>query len=44
MRADINFYKKNGFLIKKNLISQASIDKINKIVKKLVSKEKKKAK
>ena len=42
MRADINFYKKNGFLIKKNLISKGSIDKINKIVKQLVSKEKKK--
>ena len=44
MRADINFYKKNGYLIKKNLISQGSINKINKIVKELVSKEKEKQK
>ena len=44
MKTDINFYKKNGYLVKKNLISKVSIDKINKIVKELISKEKTKQK
>ena len=42
MREDVNFYKRNGYLIKKNLIPQNTINKINNIVKELVSKEKKK--
>jgi len=33
MNTDLNLYKKNGFLIKKNLISKKTLDKVNKIVK-----------
>ena len=29
---DLNLFKKNGFLVKENLISQSKINKINKIV------------
>ena len=39
---DLNLYKKNGFLVKENLISQTKINKINKIVNEIISKEKKK--
>ena len=38
---DLNLYKKNGFLVKENLISQTKINKINKIVNEVISKEKK---
>ena len=41
---DINFFKKNGYLLKKNLIDQETINKINKIVNEVVSKEKNKKK
>ena len=37
---DLNLFKKDGFLIKENFISQKKIDKINKIVKEVISKEK----
>ena len=36
---DLNLFKKDGFLIKENFISQKKIDKINKIVKEVISKE-----
>ena len=39
---DLNLFKKNGFLVKENLISQTKINKINKIVNEVISKEKKK--
>ena len=29
---DLNQFKNNGFLVKKNLITQKEIDKINKVV------------
>ena len=38
---DLNLFKKNGFLVKENLISQTKINKINKIVNEIISKEKK---
>ena len=38
---DLNLFKKNGFLVKENLISQSKINKINKIVNEVISKEKK---
>ncbi len=38
MNTDLNLYKKNGFLIKENLIPKKTLDKINKIVKEVVSK------
>ena len=41
---DLNLYKKNGFLVKENLISQTKINKINKIVNEVISKEKKEKK
>ena len=41
---DINFFKKNGYLLKKNLIDHKTINKINKIVNEVVSKEKNKKK
>ena len=41
---DLNLFKKDGFLIKENFISQKKIDKINKIVKQIISKEKKRNK
>ena len=44
MNSDINFYKKNGYLVKKNLINQKIINQINKIVNEVVSKENKKEK
>ena len=39
---DLNLVKKNGFLVKENLIPQTKIDKINKIVNEVILKEKKK--
>ena len=39
---DLNLFKKNGFLVKENLISQTKINKINKIVNEVILKEKKK--
>ena len=44
MNTDLNLYKKNGFLIKKNLISKKTLDKVNKIIKDVVYKEKGKKK
>ena len=44
MNTDLNLYKKNGFLIKKNLISKKTLDQVNKIVKDVVYKEKGKKK
>ena len=42
MISDLNFFKKNGYLVKKNLITQKNINKINKVVNEIVSKENKK--
>ena len=42
MNSDLNFFKKNGYLIKKNLITQKKIKKLNKIVNEVVSKANKK--
>ena len=42
MEKDLNFYKKNGYLVKKNLIPLKTINKINKIVNEVVTKEKRK--
>ena len=39
---DFNQFKNNGFLVKKNLINQKEINKINKIVNEIISKEKQK--
>ena len=36
-----NFYKKNGYLVKDQLISRKDIDKLNVLIKKIVTKEKK---
>ena len=44
MNTDLNFFKKNGYLIKENLITQKTINKINKIVHEVLSEEKKKIK
>ncbi|MDA7574430.1 hypothetical protein N8741_02370, partial [Candidatus Pelagibacter sp.] len=41
---DFNQFKNNGFLVKKNLINQKEINKINKIVNEIISKEKQKKK
>jgi Na+/glutamate symporter len=38
---DLNQFKNNGFLVKKNLITQKEISKINKVVNEVISKEKK---
>jgi Na+/glutamate symporter len=38
---DLNQFKNNGFLVKKNLITQKEINKINKVVNEVISKEKK---
>ena len=42
MNDDLNFYKKNGYLVKNNLIPQELLNRINKIVKEVTSKEKRK--
>ena len=39
---EVIFYKKNGYLVKKNLIPNKEINKINHLVKNIISKEKKK--
>ena len=44
MSSDLNFYKKNGYLVKENLINQKIINQINKIVNDVIIKEKKKSK
>ena len=44
MSSYLNFYKKNGYLVKENLINQKLINQINKVVNEVVSKEKKKRK
>ena len=44
MSSDLNFYKKNGYLVKKNLINQKMINQINKVVNQVVSNEKNKRK
>jgi len=41
---DLSFYKKNGYLIKKNLLQIKKINKINNLVKKIISLEKNKKK
>ena len=38
---DLNLFKKNGFLVKENLIHQTKINKLNKIVNEVILKEKK---
>jgi len=40
MNKDLNFFKKNGYLVKKNLVNQKIIYKINKVVNEVISKEK----
>ena len=44
MDTDQNFFKKNGYLLKKNLINKKTIDKINKVVNEVVAKDKQKNK
>ena len=44
MNEGLNFYKKNGYLVKENLISKKTLDKINKIINEVVSKENRKSK
>ena len=44
MSSDLNFYKKNGYIVKKNLINQKIINQINKVVNQVVSNEKNKRK
>ena len=44
MNTDLNFFKKNGYLVKENLIDQKQINKINKIVNEVILKEKNKIK
>ena len=44
MNSEQKFFKKNGYLIKKNLINKKTIDKINKVVNEVVAKEKQKNK
>ena len=39
-RSESNFYKKNGFLLKNELISKNDIKKLNVLIKKIVTKEK----
>ena len=39
---EVNFYRKNGYLVKENLIPIKEVKKINNIVKKIIFKEKKK--
>ena len=36
---DLNFYKKNGYLVKKMLIDKKDINKLNILIKKIVNKE-----
>ena len=39
---EVNFYRKNGYLVKENLIPIKEIRRINNIVKNIIFKEKKK--
>ena len=41
MNSDLYFFKKNGYLVKKKLITQKKINDINKIVNEVVSQENK---
>ena len=38
-KSEINFYKKNGYLVKNKLISELEINNINKLIKKILNKE-----
>ena len=40
-RLESKFYKKNGYLVKDQLISKKDIDKLNVLINKIVTKEKK---
>ena len=42
MSKNLEFFKRNGYLVKENLIDQSLIRKINKIVSEVILKEKKK--
>ena len=39
-RSETSFYKKNGYLIKDELISKKDINKLNTLINKIVTKEK----
>ena len=39
-RSECNFYKKNGYLLKDELISNKEIKKLNSLINKIISKEK----
>ena len=39
-RSESNFYKKNGYLLKDQLISKKDINKLNSLINKIVTKEK----
>ena len=39
-RFERSFYKKNGYLLKEELISKKNINKLNTLIKKIVTKEK----
>ena len=41
-KSEIRFYKKNGYLVKNKLISLKEINNINKLIKKILTKEEKK--
>ena len=39
-RSETSFYKKNGYLLKDELISKIDINKLNSLINKIVTKEK----
>ena len=39
-RSETSFYKKNGYLVKDQLISKKDINKLNTLINKIVTKEK----
>ena len=39
-RSESNFYKKNGYLLKDELISKKDINKLNSLINKIITKEK----
>ena len=41
-KKELNFYKKNGYLVKEKLISNKEINKINSLIEKIINKEEKK--
>ena len=41
-KKELNFYKKNGYLVKEKLISNKEINKINSLIEKIIKKEEKK--